>query len=216
MAWSIFQQGGGDGAAVTWAQNLLALIGAPQSQGNVQFVYDWEKSEGGGGAYNPLNQGPTPGHPEWSGGSQYGGGASDYTSWQTGLQGAASYLNMQNFSGIKNALVNDKPLDARAALIASPWAASHYNGGSGFSNAALPGQVSALGQGGVIQQAGFGQSLLGGLGTDFTDLAERGALMLFGGILVVMGLLRFTGTDKAVVKLGEKAVTRGQSKSSAE
>lgn len=228
MAWSIFQQGGGDGAAVTWAKNLLALIGAPQSPGNVQVVYDWERSEGSGGQYNPLNQGPTPGHPDWSGGSQYGGGASDYTSWQTGLQGAASYLNMSSYAGIRTALVNNNPQQARANIISSPWAASHYSGGSAFSSAPLPGQATALGPGGTVQQTGVTSDLAGaaaggllsgltgGFGTDVVDLVERGALILFGGILVIMGLLRFTGTDKAVVKLAEEGVTRGQSKSSAE
>ena len=56
MAWSIFSDGGGPGAAVTWAQDLLGQIGAPQSTANEQVIYDWEVSEGGGGRYNPLNQ----------------------------------------------------------------------------------------------------------------------------------------------------------------
>src|SRR5271166_362077 len=99
MAWSIFTDGGGSGAAVTWAQDLLTAIGAPLSAGNVQFVYDWEESEGGGGKYNPLNQGDVSGQPNLtSTGSQYGGGAADFVSWQAGITGAAAYLNMANFS----------------------------------------------------------------------------------------------------------------------
>src|SRR5262245_10008700 len=138
MAWSIFTQGGGQGAALTWARDLLKTIGAPESAGNQQFVYDWEVSEGGGGKFNPLNQGPVPGHPELTTtGSQFGGGAADFASWQAGLTGAADYLAMPNFSAVADALRSNNPAAARTALIASPWAASHYGYGSGFSNAAL-------------------------------------------------------------------------------
>lgn len=218
MAWSIFKQGGGDGAAETWAQDLLSMIGAPTSQANVQVVYDWEKSEGGGGTYNPLNQGPTPGHSDWSGGTQYGGGASDYTSWQTGLQGAAAYLNMSNFSGIKSALVRGDSAGARAAIIASPWAASHYGGGSAFASDPLPGQATALPGGGVVQASlpgdvagalggGVLSGIVGAFGGDVTDVIERGALMFFGAILVVMGLLRFTGTDKLAVEAAKARIS---------
>lgn len=149
MAWSIFSQGGGQGAAVTWAEDLLARLGLPpnvqKDPGAIQFVYDWELSEGGGGLYNPLNQGPVPGHPELtSTGPQYGGGAADFVSWQAGLTGAVDYLNMPNFEPILASLKADDPVGARAALIASPWAKSHYSGGSHFATAPLPGKGSAL------------------------------------------------------------------------
>lgn len=140
MAWSIFTQGGGDQMAVGWAQQLLKMISAPVTPRNTQFVYDWEKSEGGGGKFNPLNQGPVPGQPQLTTtGQQYGGGAADFASWQAGLTGAAAYLNMPNYAKVRDALRADDPVAARAALIASPWAASHYGGGSGFSNAPVPG-----------------------------------------------------------------------------
>ena len=147
MAWSIFSpnQGGGDTTAVEWAKALLAKIGAPATPGNVQFVFDWEKSEGGGGKFNPLNQGPVPNHPELTTtGSQYGGGAADFASWEAGLAGAADYLNMPNFSAIKSNLIAGNPAGARSSLINSPWAAGHYGYGSGFSTEALPGGSNAL------------------------------------------------------------------------
>src|SRR6266567_2752560 len=75
MPWSIFQQGGGPGAAATWSEEALRRIGAPANTPNKQLIYDWEVSEGGGGAYNPLNEGPDPGKPWLSGGSHYGGGS---------------------------------------------------------------------------------------------------------------------------------------------
>jgi hypothetical protein len=143
MPWSIFQNG--PGAAATWADDLLRKIGAPLTPGNEQVIYDWEVSEGGGGAYNPLNQGPVPGHPELTTtGQQYGGGAADFAGWAAGLQGAADYLSMASYLPIREALVSNDPAAARSAIIDSPWAASHYGGGRGFSNAPLPGRKSAL------------------------------------------------------------------------
>jgi hypothetical protein len=145
MPWSIFREGGGQGAARTWAQDLLHAVGAPDTPQTEQFIYDWEVSEGGGGKYNPLNQGPVPGHPELTTtGSQYGGGAADYANWQAGIQGSVDYLNMSNYTAVKQALMAGNGPAARSALIASPWAASHYGGGSAFSNAPLPGQATAL------------------------------------------------------------------------
>jgi hypothetical protein len=145
MAWSIFTQGGGKDVAVGWAEQLLRLIGAPVTPGNKQFVYDWEVSEGGGGIYNPLNQGPVPGQPQLTtSGSQYGGGAANFASWAAGLKGAADYLAMPDFRAIRTNLRANNPVAARSALIASPWAASHYGGGADFSNAPLPGGKPVL------------------------------------------------------------------------
>lgn len=145
MAWSIFTDGGGNAVAVAWAKQFLQMIGAPVTAGNVQFVYDWEKSEGGGGKYNPLNQGPVPGHPELTTtGQQYGGGAADYASWNAGLQGATDYLNMPNYKSVLAALKAGDSVGARNALWASPWASSHYGFGSGWYSGAIPGGSNAL------------------------------------------------------------------------
>ena len=143
MAWSIFTDGGGDNVAVAWAQQLLTKLGVPVTPGNTEFIYQWEKSEGGGGKYNPLNTGSVYGHPELTTtGSQYGGGANDFASWDAGLIGSA--INIQtpgpdNYPAIVTALKNNDPAGARQALWNSGWAASHYGYGSNWSNAALPG-----------------------------------------------------------------------------
>ena len=220
MAWSIFTQGGGKGVALTWAKDLLSLIGAPDTPGNEQFVYDWEVSEGGGGKFNPLNQGPVPGHPELTTtGSQFGGGAADYASWQAGLTGASDYLGMANFTAIERDLKANNPTGARSALIASPWAASHYGGGAGFSNAAIPGQASALPAdgGGVSGATGSGgstdsfnplspSSWLSGIASAFgvsgvKELLERVGLILFGGAILLLGVFLLTGKDAGKIAL---------------
>jgi hypothetical protein len=137
--WSIFTNGGGPLAAVAWAQQLLHTVKAPVTRGNLQVLYQWQKSEGGGGVYNPLNQGPVPGQPGLTtSGVQYGGGAANFASWKAGIQGAAAYLHMPNFSAILGALKGNNPAAAKSAIIASPWAASHYGGGANWYNGPLP------------------------------------------------------------------------------
>jgi len=41
--------------ATAWAKAILAGLGAPQTQANVQSLTDWFALEGGGGQNNPLN-----------------------------------------------------------------------------------------------------------------------------------------------------------------
>lgn len=198
MPWSIFSDGGGAGAAMTWGIDLLKKIGAPLTAGNEQFVYDWETSEGGGGKYNPLNQGTDPLNASLtSTGNQYGGGAADYVSWNAGLQGAADYLSMPNFAAIADDLKANNPAQARTDLINSPWAASHYGGGSSFSQSPLPGQATALpGMSGSSSSSSSDSGITGVLSTFVKDI-EGGFIMvpliLAGGGLLVWGAVRMTG-----------------------
>jgi len=148
MAWSIFKQGGGKAVAVGWAQQFLTAIGAPVTPGNVQFIYQWETAEGGGGKYNPLNTGPVTQHPEWTTtGEQYGGGAADYSSWETGILGPKYFLEHYQkswYPQILSALKSNNPEAARRALWASPWAASHYGHGDHWPNVSVPGGAAVL------------------------------------------------------------------------
>lgn len=129
MPWSIFDYNNGHLLAEAWAVDLLRQLGAPITPSTVGAVYSWEVREGGGGKFNPLNQGPVPNHPELTTtGSQYGGGAADFASWQAGLQGAVDYLGMGNYSAIAAQLRAGDGPGALAALIASPWAKSRYGG----------------------------------------------------------------------------------------
>jgi hypothetical protein len=154
MAWSIFSQGGGEHVAVAWAVQLLASLGLQATPDRLRFVYNWEKSEGGGGAYNPLNQGPVPGRPDLSGGTQYGGGASDYNGWAAGLAGAVAYLNMPNFAPVLQALRAGSYQPMAQALWASPWAASHYMYGGTWNTNNYP-LMSPAEIGGIITQTGL-------------------------------------------------------------
>lgn len=153
MSWSIFSDGGGSGAARTWAVELLQALGAPVNDGNILFIYQWEASEGGGGKYNPLNQGVDPGNSSLtSSGNQYGGGAADYVSWNAGLQGAVNFLHMSNYKDVLAGIMSGNGQAAMKALWASPWAQSHYGYGANWSSDAPPTQGSALaGQSGTLQ-----------------------------------------------------------------
>lgn len=197
MPWSIFSDGGGAGAAATWAIDLLKKIGAPLTPGNEQFVFDWETSEGGGGRFNPLNQGTDPLNSSLTTtGNQFGGGAADYSSWAAGLQGAADYLTLPNFTAIASDLKANNPVQARADLIASPWAASHYSGGGSFSQSPLPGKTSAL-PGATPAASSSSDSGITGALTTFVKDIEGGfvlvPLVLVGGGLIVFGAIRMTG-----------------------
>jgi len=145
MAWSIFTQGGGPSVALGWATQFLQRLGAPVTPGNLEFVYQWEKSEGGGGKFNPLNQGPVAGKP-WltTTGQQYGGGAADFASWDAGLEGAYDFLHYNYYKGVLQGLMANDPVAARTALWQSPWAASHYGYGSNWANVPIPGGTATV------------------------------------------------------------------------
>jgi hypothetical protein len=129
--WSIFAHGDAD--AVAWAKTFLAALGTPVSAANIRFVYDWEASEGAGGKWNPLNQGPVPGRPDLTTtGQQYGGGAADYASCQAGITGAVAYLNMPNYTAVLAAMRHSDYAAAAIALWKSGWAGSHYGYGAAW------------------------------------------------------------------------------------
>jgi hypothetical protein len=222
MAWSIFREGGGKGSAATWAKTLIQRLGVPDTPAMEQFVYDWEVSEGGGGKFNPLNQGLVPGHPELTtSGIQFGGGAADYASWDAGFIGAVDYIaHMSNYTNLYAHMKAGDAAGARAALIASPWAASHYNNGRGFSNEALPGQSNALpgytGSGGTTAVNTSVPNPLSIFNpfqwvmdqlkiSDFGDLVERAGLILLGTIIIIVALVKFTNIGEKVT-VAQKAV----------
>lgn len=233
MAWSIFNEPGGPGPstvdAAYWAQQFLDQLSQDwgvnvDTPGNKQFIYDWEKSEGAGGQYNPLNQGPDPNNPALtSTGSQYGGGATDYVSWAAGLQGAADYLNMPSYAGIKAGLENNDPTAAKQALWASPWAASHYGYGANWANDPYPtpstGGVSdfvgAVGSTIVpgVQAAGgaAANAVTGGV---LGDIKKGGAYLValgVGAALVVVGLIKVANPGSSLKEtLTNKAQTGAQ------
>jgi hypothetical protein len=220
MAWSIFTQGGGKGSAVTYAQDLLQSLGVPQSTQNVQFVYDWEVSEGGGGAFNPLNVGPYEGLATT--GQQYGGGAADYPSYSASIKAVTDLLN-KSYPTIVTALKSSSYSGAEQALWASPWAGSHYGYGSMWSTETPPGatpinlggnvppsttaptqtQTTSLIPGisvSKLVESAINQILkMLGLG-NLKDMAQRLGLIILGFVLVIVGIrILSSGSGKQAI-----------------
>lgn len=113
-----------------WARALLAAERMPQTSCNLNAVLEWEAREGGGfgnqASYNVLNVNPGPGA-GWPGHNAIGAWA--FPDAQTGLRYTVATLNNGNYGGILAALRAGN--DAQAvcdAIMASPWAASHYGG----------------------------------------------------------------------------------------
>lgn len=116
----------------SFATSLLDAIGAPATPANVSFVEGWETLEGGAfnnaAAYNPLNTSyQLPGSVSFTSGSP-GGGVQAYGSGQQGIAATAKTLLTSYYTGIVNALRGNNQTAAAEALVASPWAASHYGG----------------------------------------------------------------------------------------
>jgi LysM domain len=141
--WSIFDQQNGNALAVGYAIAFLKTVGAPVNDGTATVVFDWMKSEGGGGANNPLNGGNFDNMA--TSGTQFGGGANNYASLGSNVQAMAGILEHDgyNYPAILAALRDNDPLAAVHDIWESPWASSHYGFGSLWSTVALPVSLQA-------------------------------------------------------------------------
>jgi hypothetical protein len=118
------------GTPAGWASALLAADSLPQTSCNLSAVREWEVREGGGfgnqAAYNPLNINPGPGA-GWPGSNATGAWA--FPDATDGLRYTVQTLNNGYYPGILGALRAGNSAQAVCdAIMASPWAASHYNG----------------------------------------------------------------------------------------
>jgi CubicO group peptidase (beta-lactamase class C family) len=113
-----------------WARAFLAAIPEPVTHCNVHAVVAWEHAEGGGfgnqAENNPLNVNPGPGA-GWPGYSATGAWA--FPDPQTGLDYTVQTVRLGYYDGIRAALAaGNDPQGVCDAIMASPWAGSHYNG----------------------------------------------------------------------------------------
>lgn len=112
-----------------WAKALLAADSLPVTACNFAAVTEWERREGGGfgnqAAYNPLNVNPGPGA-GWPGHAAIGAWA--FPDAATGLRYTVATLNNGYYNGVLAALrAGDNAQAVCNAIMASPWAASHYD-----------------------------------------------------------------------------------------
>lgn len=115
---------------LSWARSFLRAIPEPRTPCNLSAVVAWETREGGGfgnqAAFNPLNVNPGPGTP-WPGYSAIGAWA--FPDPATGLAYSVRTILNGNYGGILSALAAGNSAQAVCnQIMASPWAASHYDG----------------------------------------------------------------------------------------
>lgn len=115
-----------------WAEELLKLLGAPESTQNIRAIVGWETAEGGNwhnsAKFNPLNTTQIPSSGPSSTFQSVGVGAAAiriYTSWQQGLAATVATLQNGKYKGILAALAAGTSSEAVAQAIgASPWGTS--------------------------------------------------------------------------------------------
>lgn len=117
-----------------FAIDLLHRLGNDlPSQRIVDFIVGWTKAEDGSDdAYmrnNPLNTTQI-GFNETH--TINGDGVKGYATYEDGLDATVQTLSYGNYTGIVYALQNNDPEGALSALVASPWAGSHYGGGFSY------------------------------------------------------------------------------------
>jgi hypothetical protein len=113
-----------------WDHAFLAALGDPQTSCDVNAVAEWMRREGGGfgnqAAFNALNVNP-PANVGWPGHPAIGAWA--FPDAATGLRYTVATLNNGDYGGILAALKAGNSAQAVCdAIMASPWAASRYDG----------------------------------------------------------------------------------------
>lgn len=126
----VIPSGGSLDTPAGWASALLAADRLPQTSCNLSAVREWEAREGGGfgnqAAFNPLNVNPGPGA-GWPGHNAIGAWA--FPTAADGLLYTVRTLNNGYYGGILAALRAGNSAQAVCnAIMASPWAASRYDG----------------------------------------------------------------------------------------
>lgn len=224
MAWSIFTGPNGNASAVAYAETVLEDLKLPTTNTRIKFIYDWEKSEGGGGQFNPLNLGA--GFPGTTSGNQYGGGAANYESLSASASGVAEQLQQPSYATVLDALDSNTFTYGRAesAIEGTGWAAGHYGFGADWNTTPVPNEPGAanlaaqwwqyLSPGADIATVATGGALAPsgqGVATQLPGLAEIGrffedpigtiwnaekTLILRGFLILVGVILLFIGVSK--------------------
>ncbi len=121
-----------------WAVDLLGRLGNAQPDAaTVAFLVAWSIAEDAGdGAIARNNLYNTtlclPGRMTGAINGDGACGVQGYATWQDGIEATARTLEQANFAAIRAALLANDADAARAALWASPWAASHYGYGAAW------------------------------------------------------------------------------------
>jgi hypothetical protein len=114
---------------------ILTGIGAKATPENIKLMQSWRNAEGGTHNNNPFNT-----TQNWAGAS--GGGVKRYQTRQQGIDATVDTLvnagartgGRGYYSGVVSGFRTNNPAKTAQAIVASPWAASHYGGDWQSSN----------------------------------------------------------------------------------
>lgn len=116
--------------------------------------------------------------------------------------------------------VSDQPASTPSTSWHKPylgWSEPYFQGQAGTTGNTYTGPGSIGGSTALPASSTTGLNLItSALGIDTVDLVERGALMFFGAILVIVGLWKFTGTGAQVVEVMKNAAGVEGTKTQAE
>lgn len=117
-----------EGTNASWAKLVMMYGGWPQTDSNITVFLQWMRQENGPDDWwnrnNPLNNG-------W--GSGGGAGFGSYPDLATAARMAAENLHRPLFSGIASCFAAGSG-GCKDAIVASPWATSHYANGAHWSD----------------------------------------------------------------------------------
>ena len=213
----------------TWAEQLLSDVNTeapnapkvPIDTNTVDDILHWMPAEEPVSSWynrnNPLNA---------SLGTSASDGTGSYPDLATGAQYTAAMIDQRNMSGIRAALAADDPAGGgfSQAVVASPWASSHY-GGDPLHIAKTTSSPNAPGPagGGGAGTANLASAQLASLNANPFDLfgipqtaasSIWGAVgpflaksvLVIGGIgLLIVGISKTTGAGKGLGKVIEVA-----------
>ena len=182
-----------------FATSLLAMMGWPQTQSNIDAMVAWEAAEGGAwentAACNPLNTTqPEPGSRS-AGTSQ--SSIQAYTSWAQGLRATAATLsqNQRGYAGIRQAFSSGNAASLLPqALNNSAWGTNGNTvakilAGGGYRQYELKTSTS----GGVTTAGGSASSSGCAFGVGpFCILSQAGLNRFYGALLMAAGGLVLT------------------------
>lgn len=188
--------------AQSWAEAILSDLGAPDSAADIETLEDWFAREGGGGENNPLN---TTLVTSGSIGSINSAGVQSYSTPAAGASADAQTIE-SGYPAILSALQSGSGFvgstNSSISSELSEWSGGGYSSVNGTSTVSAPVTTdSSLNPFSVFQS-------LGDFFTDLTsaDLWERGGLVMFGVMLIIIGLV-ILGTGPALAALGMTART---------
>ena len=207
-----------------WAESILAAMGWPETQSNIDAMVAWEMAEGGNwenpDSANPLDTTmPMPGAR-----STNSAGVKAYTSWAQGLAATVKTLQLSAYGPIRQAFASGNASNfLPSALNQTPW---------GTSGSTVAGILSSKGyqqyelRTGGSSPGGAGTSSSGNVGTGaspsgcafgvgpFCILSQAGLNRFYGALLMAAGGLVLTvGLGLVVVgALAETKLGRATSK----